>query len=49
MAKIDLTAERVRELFDYNQDTGVFTYSSPELAHEAYLNAKRRLHAGCTI
>ena len=24
-------------------------YSTPEAAHEAYLNAKRRLHEGCTI
>lgn len=25
------------------------TYTSPEEAHAAYLTAKRRLHAGCTI
>ena len=24
-------------------------YTTPELAHEAYLAAKRKLHAGCTI
>src|SRR5712692_928690 len=25
------------------------TYPTPELAHEAYLKAKRELHAGCTL
>ena len=25
------------------------TFDTPELAHAAYLEAKRRLHAGCTI
>jgi hypothetical protein len=25
MAKIDITAQRVRELYDYNPDTGIFT------------------------
>ncbi|MEW6023610.1 MAG: HNH endonuclease signature motif containing protein [Pseudomonadota bacterium] len=25
------------------------SFKSPELAHEAYLAAKRRMHAGCTI
>jgi hypothetical protein len=25
------------------------TFASPELAHVAYINAKRQLHAGCTI
>lgn len=25
------------------------TYKTPELAHEAYIKAKRELHAGCTI
>lgn len=25
------------------------TYQTPELAHEAYLSAKRKLHQGCTI
>jgi hypothetical protein len=25
------------------------TFPTPELAHQAYLEAKRKLHEGCTI
>lgn len=33
---------------DYKR-TGLGTYATPEEAHEAYLEAKRRLHSTCTI
>lgn len=33
MAKTDLTAVRLRELLDYNPDTGVFTWKSHTVAH----------------
>ena len=29
--------------------THLGTFDTPEIAHKAYLDAKRRLHAGCTI
>jgi hypothetical protein len=32
-----------------NKLVHIGTYSIPELAHAAYLEAKRNLHAGCTI
>ena len=41
MSKQDkITAAFLRELFHYD---------TPEEAHAVYLEAKRRLHVGCTI
>jgi hypothetical protein len=55
MAKTDLTAARLRELLVLDEAAGVFKerhlgiFETPVAAHDAYLEAKRRLHAGCTI
>lgn len=41
---------RYRALICVNRKTiRLGTYVSPELAHKAYLSAKRRLHDGCTL
>lgn len=31
------------------KETHIGVFSTPELAHKAYLEAKRRMHVGCTI
>lgn len=39
-----MNQERLKQLVGYDQETG-----TPELAHEAYVSAKRTLHAGNTL
>jgi hypothetical protein len=47
---VSLNAGRYRAVISVNKKTwNLGRFDTPELAHEAYLAAKRTLHQGCTI
>lgn len=48
VSKADSRGFRAR-IFYAGKETHLGTFKTPEDAHAAYLAAKRRLHAGCTI
>ena len=44
-----ITVEEARSRLNYGDQIHLGGYPTPELAHAAYVQAKRRLHEGCTL